>query len=103
MNIQQMMKQAQSMQKKMQVIQSKMDEMEIVGTAGGEVVTVTMTGKNQVKKIKIDKTLINHNDIEILEDLIVAALNNARQKVEQANQEEMNKLGVSPEIMKSII
>ncbi|RST62516.1 YbaB/EbfC family nucleoid-associated protein [Candidatus Aquarickettsia rohweri] len=103
MNIQQMMKQAQSMQKKMQEVQKKMDDIEVTGTAGGGAVTIITTGKGEVKKVKIDKSIVNPDDTEIIEDLIVAAFNNAKQNAEQTSNEEMSKLGISPDILKGMM
>ena len=97
-----MMKQAQSMQKKIEEIQKKMEEIEIVGTAGGGVITVTTTGRGRVKKVKIDKNIVNPDDTEVIEDLIVAALNNAKQNTERYNNEEMSKLGVPNDFTKNI-
>ena len=102
MNMQQMMQQMQTMQKKMQELQKVMAEKEITGTSGGELVTITITGKGDIKKISIDKSLINVDEKEILEDLIVAAFNNARQNVDQYTNEEMSKLGIPPNILKHL-
>ena len=103
MNIQQMMKQAQSMQKKMEEVQKLMDKKEIIGTAGGEVVTITTNGKGEMKKVKIDKSIVKVDEIEIIEDLIIAAYNNAKQNAAQYSNEEMNKLGLSPDMIKGIV
>ncbi len=103
MNIQQMMKQAQSMQKKMQELQKIMDEKEITGTAGGGAVTIITTGKGEVKKVKIDKSIVNPDETEIIEDLVVAAFNNAKQNSEQYSNEEMSKLGISPDMLKGMM
>lgn len=103
MNIQQMMKQAQSMQKKIQDLQKLMDAKEIVGTAGGDAVTVITTGKGEVKKVKIDKDIVNPAETEIIEDLVVAAFNNAKRNADQYSNEEMNKLGVSPDMLKGML
>jgi DNA-binding YbaB/EbfC family protein len=103
MNIQQMMKQAQSMQKKMQELQKIMDNTEVTGTAGGGTVIVTTTGKGEVKKLDIDKDAINPEEKEMLEDLIVAAFNNAKQNAEQCSNEEMSKMGISPDLLKGVM
>ena len=103
MNIQQVMKQAQDLQKKMTEIQQKLAESDVVGVAGGGLVSITTSGKGDVKKVKIDKSLIVQDEVEILEDLIIAAFNSAKQNSDIFMSEEMKKLGVSPEILKGIV
>lgn len=92
MNINKMMKQAQEMQKRMQEAQSKLDELEVKGTSGGDMIAVTLTGKGDAKKIEIDSKLVDPDDVEVLEDLIIAAFNDAKKKVEDAANEEMSKV-----------
>ena len=92
MNIQQMMKQAQEMQAKMAEMQEQLSATEVTGSAGGGMVRVTMTGKNEARKLKIDAALINPAEAEVLEDLIVAAINDARVKAEAAAAEKMSDL-----------
>ncbi len=84
MNIQQMMKQAQQMQER---LQKQMAEMRVEATAGGGMVSVTINGQKQVLALKIDPEVVSKDDVEMLQDLIVAALNDAQRKVE----EEMNR------------
>jgi DNA-binding YbaB/EbfC family protein len=91
-NLGQMMKQAQQMQAKMAELQAALDQAEVTGQSGGGMVTITTSAKGDPKKVKIDPTLINPSDAEVLEDLIVAALRDARQKGEAMVQEEMGKL-----------
>ena len=91
-NLGQMMKQAQAMQAKMQEIQAALERQEITGVSGGGMVAVTLSGKGEVRRIKIDPKLINPAEVEVLEDLIVAAANDARAKVEAQMQAEMAKL-----------
>jgi DNA-binding YbaB/EbfC family protein len=91
-NIGQMMKQAQQMQAKMAEMQARLDQVEMSGTAGGGLVHVTLTGKGDVRKIKIDKSLVVADEVEVLEDLILAAFNDAKQRVESHVAEEMAKL-----------
>jgi DNA-binding YbaB/EbfC family protein len=79
-NIANMMKQAQAMQKKMLETQEELAKKEYIGNAGGGVVTVTIDGKGCLNKIHISKELVNPEEIEILEDLIVAAFNDAKNK-----------------------
>jgi DNA-binding YbaB/EbfC family protein len=87
-----LMKQAQAMQQKLQDAQAELDNLEVEGTAGGGVVTVKVTGKGNLKTINIDPSLMNADEKEILEDLIVAAMNDARGKADRAAQERMESL-----------
>ena len=91
-NLGQMMKQAQEMQAKMAEMQEQLSATEVTGSAGGGMVRVTMTGKNEARKLKIDPVLINPAEAEVLEDLIVAAINDARAKAEVAAAEKMSDL-----------
>jgi nucleoid-associated protein EbfC len=91
-NFGQMMKQAQEMQAKMAEMQARLDQVEMTGAAGGGLVQITLTGKGDVRKIKIDKSLADPNDVEVLEDLILAAFTDAKQRVESHVAEEMSKL-----------
>ena len=91
-NLGQMMKQAQQMQAKMAEMQARLDQVEMAGAAGGGLVQVTLTGKGDLRKIKIDKSLVDPQEVEVLEDLIVAAFNDAKTRVEAHVQEEMAKL-----------
>ncbi len=81
MNIQQMMKQAQAMQEKMA---KEMEEMVVDATAGGGVVTVKMRGTKEVVSLQIDPEAFKEGDVEMLQDLIVAALNEAGRKIDEA-------------------
>ena len=87
-----MIKQAQEMQKKMKELQDGLANLEVEGSSGGGLVKITVTGKGEVKKIKIDPSLMKPEESEILEDLIVAAFNEAKKKSEEASAEEMKKL-----------
>jgi len=87
-----LMKQAQAMQQKLQDAQAELENLEVEGTAGGGVVTVKVTGKGGLKAINIDPSLMNPDEKEILEDLIVAAMNDARGKAERAAQDRMAEL-----------
>lgn len=91
-NIGQMMKQAQLMQTRMAAMQEGLGKLEVSGQAGGGLVTVTLNGKGEMRKIKIDRSLAQPDDIEVLEDLIVAAFNDAKAKVESHVNEEMSKI-----------
>ena len=88
----QMMKQAQEMQAKMAEMQDKLGDLEISGAAAGGMVEVTLNGKGEVRRIKIDPSLVDADEIEVMEDLIVAGFNDAKAKVEAQLAEEMAKL-----------
>jgi len=82
MNIAKMMRQVQDMQTKMADMQNRLGDVDVTGASGGGAVTVTMNGKAEMKKIKIDPKLCDPAEVEMLEDLIVAACNDAKQKAE---------------------
>jgi DNA-binding YbaB/EbfC family protein len=86
MNIQQMMKQAQQMQERMQ---KEMGELKVEGNAGGGMVTVVMNGAKQVHSLKIDPEVVSKEDVEMLQDLIVAAINDAHRKADEAMSQKM--------------
>jgi DNA-binding YbaB/EbfC family protein len=86
MNIQQMMKQAQQMQER---LQKQMADMKVEATAGGGMVTVTMSGSKQLLSLKIDPEAVSKDDVEMLQDLILAAVNDAQRKVDDALQQQM--------------
>ena len=86
MNIQQMMKQAQQMQER---LQKQMAEMKVEATAGGGMVTVVMSGAKQLLSLKIDPEAVSKDDVEMLQDLILAAINDAQRKVDEALQQQM--------------
>jgi len=87
MNIQQMMKQAQQMQDK---LQKQMAEMQVEATAGGGMVTVVINGAKQLLSIKIDAEAVSKDDVEMLQDLILAAVNDAHRKADEAMSEQMS-------------
>ncbi|CAE7156888.1 unnamed protein product [Symbiodinium necroappetens] len=87
-----MMKQAQQMQEKMGEMQERLAQAEIDGQAGGGLVKVTMTGKGDVKAVRIDPSLAKPEEIEVLEDLVLAAVNDARAKVEETASEQMKEI-----------
>ncbi len=91
-NLGQMMKQAQQMQTKMAEMQAKLEQVEVVGSAGAGMVSVTLNGKGEMRRIKIDPSLADADELDVLEDLIVAATNDAKAKVEAHVQEETQKL-----------
>ena len=79
-NLGQMMRQAQEMQERLAQMQAKMAELEVTGTAGGGLVQVTLTGKTEAKRVKIDPSLFDGKEVGVIEDLLVAAFNDARGK-----------------------
>ena len=91
-NIGQIMKQVQDMQNRMSDMQAQLAEMEMTGASGGGMVQATMNGKGELKRMKIDPSLIVANEAEVLEDLIVAAVNDVKTKVDTHSQAEMSKL-----------
>ena len=91
-NIGQMMKQAQQMQAKMAEMQARLAELEVTGGAGAGLVEITLNGKGEMRRIKIQKAVVDPDEVEVLEDLILAAFNDAKGKVEAQMAEETNKL-----------
>ena len=91
-NFSDMMKKAQEMQKKMQEIQDSLSNLEVEGTSGGGMVKIIMNCKNEVKKIDIDPSIIKNDEKEVMEDLIIAALNDAKSKAEEKSQDKMKEL-----------
>jgi hypothetical protein len=87
-----MMKQAAQLQSKMQELQAELEQMEIEGAAGGGLVTVKLTGKGDLKAVKIDDSLMKPSEKEILEDLLVAAHADAKRKSEALLQDKMKAL-----------
>jgi nucleoid-associated protein EbfC len=73
-------------------MQAKLDQVEVTGAAGGGLISVTLNGKGELKRIKIDPSLVDRDEVEVLEDLIVAAFNDGKSKVEAHVAEEMAKL-----------
>jgi DNA-binding YbaB/EbfC family protein len=94
-NIQQMMKQAQQMQER---LQKQMAELRIEATAGGGMVTVVVNGAKQIQSLKIDPEVVIKEDVEMLEDLILAAVNDAQRKADEAMSQQMG--GMLPPGMK---
>lgn len=92
MNIQGLMKQAQIMQKRMEETQGKLAQQEVEGTSGAGMVKITMNGKFETKKISIDKSLMVADEVDILEDLLVAALNDAHAKADKAMEDGMKEV-----------
>jgi nucleoid-associated protein EbfC len=91
-NLGQLMKQAQAMQEKMAEMQAQLEAVEMTGVAGGGTVQLVLNGKGDLKKVTIEKALVDPGEVEVLEDLIVAAFNDARRKVSAYAEQEMQKL-----------
>ena len=91
-NLRQLMKQAQERQDKMAEMQDSLVSIEIEGVAGAGLVKVTLNGKGEMRRLHIDTTLANPDEAEILEDLIVAALNDAKSKVEAKVGDKMSEM-----------
>jgi DNA-binding YbaB/EbfC family protein len=91
-NLAGLMKQAQQMQSKMHEMQTKLEALEITGESGAGLVKVTLNGKSDIKRIKIDPKVIDPADPEVLEDLIAAAHRDAKTKIEAVSAEEMQKV-----------
>lgn len=87
-----LMKQAKKMQEKMMKAQEDLAKREVEASAGGGMVTVRMNGQNQLLSVKIDPEVIDPDDVDMLEDLILAAVNEALQKISQGSEDEMSKL-----------
>jgi hypothetical protein len=91
-NMNNIMKQAQRMQKQMEEAQKELEEQEVTATAGGGAVEVTVSGKREITKVKLSEEVVDPEDIEMLEDLIMAAANEALRKVEEASQASMSRI-----------
>jgi DNA-binding YbaB/EbfC family protein len=87
-----LMKQAAELKSKMEAMQAELDKIEVEGTAGGGMVTVKLTAKGEMKGVHIDPSLIKPDEVEIVEDLIVAAHSDARRKAEAMLQDKMKAL-----------
>lgn len=91
-NMNSMMKKVQKMQQEMARTQQEIEEKEFSSTAGGGVIEAVVNGKKEVVKIKIDEDVVDPEDTEMLEDLVVAAINDALKKADEYSQKEMGKL-----------
>lgn len=91
-NLANMMKQAQEMQSKMQQMQEELERTEVDGSAAGGMVTCTITGKGELRRLTIDPSLVDPEDKEVMEDLIVAAVNDAKGRADQKMREETEKM-----------
>jgi len=93
MNMQAMMRQAQKMQEQMLKAQEELEAAELVGTAGSGLVSVTLSGKKKMLKVELKPQIVDPDDIEMLEDLIVAAFNDACEKVDELSSQKMPNTG----------
>lgn len=91
-NMHQMMKQVQKMQKQMQKIQEELKTKTVEGTAGGGMVTITLNGHKEILGVRIQKEAVDPDDVELLEDMIMAAMNDALKKADELVQKDMGKL-----------
>ncbi len=91
-NIGQMLKQMQQLQSKMQEVQTELESTEVEGSSGGGMVKVVANGKNEILSVVIDPEVVDKEDVEMLQDLIVAAVNQAREKVQEMQSEKMSGL-----------
>ncbi len=100
MDLKQIMKQAQDLQEKMSKAQSELEHIEVTGASGGGMVEVVMSGKGIVKKVKIDGSLVDKDEKAMLEDLVIAAFNNAKNKLEDTVSQQMQSMGISTDMFK---
>ena len=91
-NMSQIMKQAKAMQEKMAEMQKKIEETEIEGSSGGGAVKILMNGKHEVKKLFIDPSIVNSDEKEVLEDLIIAALNDVNKKISENTNDQLGSI-----------
>lgn len=91
-NMQKQMVQMQAMQRKMDAVQAEIEEMEASATSGGGAVTVVVSGKKEIKDIQIKPEVVDPDDVEMLQDLIMVAANEALRQMEEISQNEMSKL-----------
>lgn len=91
-NMNKMMKQAQKMQKQMADLQAELEEREVEATAGGGMIKVVATGKQELKSVEINPEALDPDDVELLQDMILAAVNEALRKAQEMTQEEMKKI-----------
>jgi len=91
-NMNQLMKQAKKLQEQMAKLQEELEQMTVEASAGGGVVTIVANGKKEIVEVKIAPEAVDPDDVEMLQDLIVAAVNEALRRVDERVQEEMGKL-----------
>ena len=91
-NMSQIMKQAKAMQEKMAEMQKKIEETEIEGSSGGGAVKIVMNGKHEVKNLFIDPSIVNSDEKEVLEDLIIAAINDVNKKIAESTNDQLGSI-----------
>ncbi len=91
-NMQNLMKQAQRMQRQAEEAQAELEEAEVTGKAGGGAVEITVSGKKEITKVKISEEAVDPDDVETLEDLVMAAANEALREIEKLSQEKMGSI-----------
>ena len=91
-NMQKQLQQMQAMQRQMEAAQAEIEEKEITTTSGGGAVSVTVNGKKEITDLTIDKEVVDPDDVEMLQDLIVAAVNEGMRQIEELSNEEMGKI-----------
>ena len=91
-NMQKQLQQMQAMQRKMEALQEEIEQMEATATAGGGAVTITVSGAKEIKKIEIKPEVVDPDDVEMLQDLIMVAANEALRQMEEISNSEMSKL-----------
>lgn len=91
-NLGQMMKQAQELQTRLQEVQEELAGIEVTGSSAGGMCQVTMTAKGEAKRLKLDPSLVTPDDVEVMEDLILAAINDAKAKAEEKMREKMQEV-----------
>ena len=91
-NMNNLMKQAQRMQRQMEVAQKELEEKEVTITSGGGAVEITVTGKHEIKALKLNPEVVDPDDVEMLEDLIMASVNEAFRKIDEEKESQMAKL-----------
>ncbi len=91
-NIANMLKEAQKLQARMAELQAKLEQLEVEGQAGGGLVRVVLNGKGEMRRVRLDPSIVDPGEVEVLEDLLVAAAGDAKSKLERMVQEEMGKL-----------
>ena len=92
--MQKQLAQAQAMQREMEKMQAELEEKEFTATAGGGAISVTVSGAKEIKDLKIEKEVVDPDDVEMLQDLIMAAVNEVMRQVDEASENEMSKLPV---------
>ena len=91
-DMQKQLKQLQAMQAEMEQTQAELEEKEVTATAGGGAVEVTVNGKKEITKLTIDKDVVDPDDVEMLQDLVIAAVNEAMRQIAELEESEMNKI-----------